>query len=452
MKKIEKVSIANISFSLDKDAYVSLRHYLDSLHSHYDSEPAGAEIIADIEARIAELILSEQVYTKVVNKELIDSIVAQLGTPEEIEDMVAETGRPTVQPTADSSIPRRLYRSAEGRVFGGVCSGMAHYWNSSVAWFRLGFLAPFILFVILGPFDRGIFLSNISDFFGGMAWGFFVLYVVLWMSIPIAKTSRQKLESRGERITSSSIRQNLQQSATTPSSKKAASVTAEVLTVLGQIVLFFIKFVVAIIGIGLLLGALGVVVGMIAVPFAADPVSHIGIAGIELTTGGGLSEFLVVMLCELVLLCVMLPLFVVAMSLLGFVFGWKLGRRFFVSALGLWGFALIATIVIGVSNGRAIRDAVRERNTKYGLYARPGFSADNANNSRLLREFLDREDNGTNTITVDVAGDSVVVTSVRDYAGDSLTGASGEVLQLRKRVVLRDPASVEEALRWTSEE
>jgi phage shock protein PspC (stress-responsive transcriptional regulator) len=435
MKKITKVSIADISFTLDNDAYLSLKQYLDSLHKCYDKDPDGGEITRDIEARIAELILGEQVYTKVVGKQLIDTIVAQLGSPEEIDDMVAETGRPTVQAISDSSIPRRLYRSAEGRVFGGVCSGMAHFWDTSVAWFRLGFTAPFILFIITAPFDWG----DISDILLGFTWVFLVIYVVLWMAIPIAKTPRQKLESRGEKITPSTIRQNLQSGATTPSSKKAASVGAEVLAVMGRVILFLIKLVVYIIAFALVVAVLALFMAIIGMPFAAhsDP---------DLLWLG--ENPIMLLITELVIFCVMIPLLLVGLGLLSLVFNWKIGRAFYLVTLGVWFVALIATVVLSVTNREDVKKYVLSEQVSPELLIFDDFSSDE---SKLLRDFIDREENGRREITITAAGDSVVVSTLHNYPTDSLPMGNGTVLKYSKRIVLRDPDAVKEALEWSNE-
>lgn len=438
MKKIEKVSIADISFTLDNDAYVSLKQYIDSLHSYYDKDPDGSEIIADIEARIAELILNEQVYTKVVSKRLVDTIVAQLGTPEEIDDDATETGRDSAQPAPDSSIPRRLYRSFEGRIFGGICSGMAHFWNINVAWLRLLFLTPFIMFIIAVPFDW----SGIMNFFLGLTWVFVVIYAVLWMAIPIAKTPRQKLESRGEKITPSSIRQNLQENAKTPSSKKAASVAAEILAVIGRVFLFLIKFVVAVIGFAFLITALALLIGMIAVPFVPAAAPSVSIFGWDLLSNADISSVPLMLLAELIMFCVMVPFFVIGMALLSLVFNWKLGRLFYIITLGVWFLAAIACTVVAAVHAKDLRDGFRSGNVAIGW-----FSDEYSDEKELLKKFLEKEDDGVNSITINVAGDSVEVVSWRDYTSDSLPLNSGDVLQYRKRIVLKDPAAVKEALR-----
>ena len=84
MKEVIKCSIAGVAFTLDTDAYDTLRRYLDTLNDTYRTTPDGPEIVADIEARIAELILTAQDGSRVVDLPLIRNIIAQLGTPEDI--------------------------------------------------------------------------------------------------------------------------------------------------------------------------------------------------------------------------------------------------------------------------------------------------------------------------------------------------------------------------------
>jgi len=53
MKEVKKCSISGVAFTMDADAYQELENYLDSLKKTYKDTPDGAEIVADIEARIA---------------------------------------------------------------------------------------------------------------------------------------------------------------------------------------------------------------------------------------------------------------------------------------------------------------------------------------------------------------------------------------------------------------
>ena len=77
MKEVVKVSISGIAFSFDAEAYQVMKDYLDKLETGYAKKPDGREIVADIEARIAELILNEQESDNVVSRALAESVVAQ---------------------------------------------------------------------------------------------------------------------------------------------------------------------------------------------------------------------------------------------------------------------------------------------------------------------------------------------------------------------------------------
>lgn len=116
MKEVIKCSISGVAFTMDADAYQTLKEYLDTLKNNYEQTPDGAEIVADIEARIAELILSAQDNTRVVERPLVLNIIEQMGRAEDIAgDTVSET-----RAASEPRIPRRLYRDTENAKLGGV--------------------------------------------------------------------------------------------------------------------------------------------------------------------------------------------------------------------------------------------------------------------------------------------------------------------------------------------
>ena len=123
MKEVIKCSIAGVAFTLDTDAYDTLRRYLDTLNDTYRTTPDGPEIVADIEARIAELILTAQDGSRVVDLPLVRNIIAQLGTPEDI------SGRGESPADGTPRIPRRFYRDTANARLGGVCSGVGRYFD-----------------------------------------------------------------------------------------------------------------------------------------------------------------------------------------------------------------------------------------------------------------------------------------------------------------------------------
>jgi len=105
MKEVKKCSISGVAFTMDADAYQELENYLDSLKKTYKDTPDGAEIVADIEARIAELILTTQDNTRVVEKPLILNIIHQMGSVEDISEESSDKKAPE-----EPRIPRRRYR------------------------------------------------------------------------------------------------------------------------------------------------------------------------------------------------------------------------------------------------------------------------------------------------------------------------------------------------------
>ncbi len=251
MKKTRNISLAGIAFIFDEDAYTALKAYIAELHRAYDSDPNGAEIIADIEGRIAELILSEQAHNQVVTLSKINVITAQLGSPE-----AESEGAPHTSTEPQAEIPRRLHRWREGRILGGVCVGMGKYWDINPLWLRLIFIAPFILMLIsefaLDIFDKGditlsyAFLHNTSNLmnFGWLT--LWLIYIALWIVIPLARTPRQKLEGRGEKITSESIHRNFQADAEpTPEGRMRASRDAKTVDNGRNILLIILRIVAA---------------------------------------------------------------------------------------------------------------------------------------------------------------------------------------------------------------
>ena len=109
MNEIKKCSISGVAFTLESAAYNRLNSYLQSLKEAYQGNPDSEEILADIEARIAELILSAHNNTEsVVSLPIIENIIAQLGSPEDISG--CEQKSPASEETR---IPRRLYRDLE---------------------------------------------------------------------------------------------------------------------------------------------------------------------------------------------------------------------------------------------------------------------------------------------------------------------------------------------------
>lgn len=190
MKEVKKCSISGVAFTLDADAYEELSAYLESLKRSYRESPDGAEIVADIEARIAELILSVQDNARVVEKPLIMNIIRQMGSAEDI----SESTDADLEPEAPR-IPRRLYRDTENAKLGGVCAGIGRYFNLDPVWVRLALFLP----LLLACFGSVPFLRWFSPLFGNLFGIFLICYFIMWFAVPAARSARQKLEMNGEK-------------------------------------------------------------------------------------------------------------------------------------------------------------------------------------------------------------------------------------------------------------
>ena len=275
MKEVKKCSISGIAFTLDADAYALLSRYLDSLKATYAETADGDEIVADIEARIAELILSQQENSRVVETPLLRQIISQMGTAEDISSE-SETDAAKKQPR----IPRRLYRDTENARLGGVCAGLGRYFDVDPTWVRLTLFAPLLLLILVEVLP---FSGTLSTFFSNL-FGVFVLgYFIMWFAVPAARSARQKLEMEGEPITVRSIREKTVRDSETNSDVK--SIVARVIYALGQLALIVIKIFIGFFIFGLTFAACILLIVLFALIFG-DPGGSgtLSIAGWTMTT------------------------------------------------------------------------------------------------------------------------------------------------------------------------
>lgn len=181
MKKTFSINLNGMLFNIDDDAYTMLEDYLKRIEAHFSGQDESEEIMNDIEARIAELI-NERLGggKKAVSLSDIEEVIKIMGNPDEFAG--TEQEKQNTGHYHHTYRPKRLYRDPDNRVLGGVCGGMGAYMNIDPVIFR-------ILFVVL---------------FLGFGVGL-LIYLVLWIVIPEARTTAQKLEMRGDPVNVSNI-------------------------------------------------------------------------------------------------------------------------------------------------------------------------------------------------------------------------------------------------------
>lgn len=192
MKKVQDASIGGRNFFLDEDAYERLGEYLGHFRARLNANsPKMApeqidEVMNDLESRIAELFMKETGSTnRTVNIGLVNRVTSQLGMPDGSQE--SETAYGT-GPEISGNMPpfgephKKIYRSMDYKVIGGICSGLAIYFGVDVVLVRL--LA--IIALIAGTA------------------GFWV-YVIFWIVIPKAETPVQKCEMHGLPLTAENL-------------------------------------------------------------------------------------------------------------------------------------------------------------------------------------------------------------------------------------------------------
>lgn len=222
MKKTISINIAGLIFYIEEDGYEKLRSYLNSIQKYFANYEDSKEIISDIEGRIAEKFLQKQ---KVAEKQAIalddvEELIKSMGTVADFEAIQEEedlagtppssTPTPPLQEEAETHKYRYksgkyeyeykhdpktgksersytydkkpLLRDTKRKLLGGVCAGIAHYFNTDPLLVRLVFLFFFIGF----PLSGGIL--DIEEFTGPFSGIFFLLYFALWVAFPASGT------------------------------------------------------------------------------------------------------------------------------------------------------------------------------------------------------------------------------------------------------------------------
>ena len=147
MKKTLTVNLNGIVFHIDDDAYEMLQRYLHEIADHFQSEDEKKEIMADIEARIAELFTEKlQKNKNVVTLSDVEEIIEIMGKPSQYTDEEEETPKASKNDKKQHNNSRRFYRDPDNAVLGGIAGGLSAYFNIDVTWIRI----ILVLLVFLG--------------------------------------------------------------------------------------------------------------------------------------------------------------------------------------------------------------------------------------------------------------------------------------------------------------
>lgn len=204
MKEITRIHLAKTPFSVEVDAKKSLEKYLNLIQKNMHAEP---EAMQEIEARMVEL-LAERGVSKdgVIGNDDVLAVQKQMGEPRDFSDDASEAIDDIEDKDIDDKPAKQLMRDPDNAIIGGVCAGVAAYFNINPLWVRL--------IAIISPF---------------MTFGTAVLiYVVMWLSMPPARTASDKLRMRGEPVTLASLKKAAVDEASAMTDGGGATVVAKI--------------------------------------------------------------------------------------------------------------------------------------------------------------------------------------------------------------------------------
>ncbi|MFT7626564.1 MAG: phage shock protein PspC (stress-responsive transcriptional regulator) [Ulvibacter sp.] len=259
MKKTVNVNLAGMFFHIDEDAFGKLTRYLDAIKRSLSDPQGSDEIIRDIEARISELF-SEKMKSssQVISLKELDEVIAVMGQPEDymvdeeiFEDSSSNSKRRSSSSSSSSS-SKKLFRDVDDKFVAGVSSGIGHYLGIDVIWIRL----VWVILVLVG--------------FGSPL----LVYLLLWILVPAAESTADKLRMTGEPINISNIEKKFKEGYDAVADKvksadydkygqKVKSGASGFFDTLGSILLVLVKIFVKFVGVLLVIISLSTLIGLI---------------------------------------------------------------------------------------------------------------------------------------------------------------------------------------------
>ncbi len=188
MNKTININLGGLFFHIDENAYIKLDTYLKTIQASFAGDAGEDEIITDIEIRIAELFTERLKHEKqVVSINEVDYVINIMGQPEDYivdEDIFEETN----QNKKTYNSVKKIYRDIDNKYIGGVSSGLGHYVRVDALWIRL------LWIILFFTFGTGV-----------------LLYIILWILVPGAKTTSEKIEMTGDTINISNIEKKIKE-------------------------------------------------------------------------------------------------------------------------------------------------------------------------------------------------------------------------------------------------
>ena len=190
MNKTIIININGTVFHIEEDAYEILKNYMTDVKRHFLNSADSHEITTDIENRIAEMfseiLISEN--KQVIVEDDVKKVIEQMGTVEDFENAEDGDAHTSANNKYAYSGARTLFRDPDDHLLGGVCAGLANYFDIQAIWVRLLFA------VAIAFFGSGV-----------------LLYAILWIVIPRAVTRADRMAMKGEKLNLQGFKNNFEE-------------------------------------------------------------------------------------------------------------------------------------------------------------------------------------------------------------------------------------------------
>ncbi|AXT19568.1 PspC domain-containing protein [Flavobacteriaceae bacterium AU392] len=356
MNKTVNINLAGIFFHIDEDAYSKLQRYLEAIKRSFTDSQGRSEILSDIEARIAELF-NERVKDEkqVISIKEVEDVITIMGQPEDyiVDEEIFEDEPQTQFSKKKSQSTRKLYRDKDNAYIAGVASGLSHYFGIEPLWIRL-------IWVLL--------------VFGGGA-GIFV-YILLWVLMPSAESTSEKLAMTGKPINITNIEQkvkegfsNVKESIDEVTDKvkngdynKTKNNSRSFFDALGDVIMFFFKIFAKFVGVILIIVGASTLIALFISLFSVGTSSFFNPWWMDYVQAGNISGGPVWLIALLTFFAVGIPFFFI------FLLGLKIlvnnlksiGKIAKFTLLGLW---LTSFLVLSVMSVREFTEHVIDAGT-----------------------------------------------------------------------------------------
>jgi phage shock protein PspC (stress-responsive transcriptional regulator) len=193
MHKVVTINLNGQAYQFDEDAYEGIRAYLDRAEVQLHDNPDRAEILADLEQAIADKCGRYlNAHKTVIASSEIAQVLEEMGPVEGTSGGAREQGSGATSdqgaPPRSSGAPRRLYRIDEGAMIGGVCNGIAAFFDLDVTLVR-------VIFAALAAIELA------SSHVGAIV----IAYVVMMFVVPLAGTSEEQAAAHGVRFNAQEV-------------------------------------------------------------------------------------------------------------------------------------------------------------------------------------------------------------------------------------------------------